>query len=411
MRLLGKEMMGKGFGTAKAKQDKSAAQQPELTPIDQIQADLSDCFTEIKDPRVDRTKKHLLKDILVISILAVIAGAEGWEDIENYGLSKQQWLSEFLELPHGIPSDDTFRRVFERINPEALCKCLTQWVQQLIPSLEQKIVPIDGKCLRGSYDRERGIKALHLVTAWVAEQNLTLGQIKVEDHSNEITAIPALLELIDIQGAIITIDAMGTQTEIVRLIREKKADYVLTLKSNHPTLYFQIKDWFEATIANNFEGVKFSHDRRVEKGHHRTEKRLVWAVPLSEFGGLYKQEQWLGLQSIVMIERTRHLWNKVTHEVHFYLSSLPADAHVLGNAIRTHWGIENQVHWTLDVTFNEDKSRIRSLSAPRNFALLRRMALNALNLEKTLKRSLRQKSRRASMNNDYMMSVLHAFCQ
>ncbi len=404
-------MMGKGFGTAKAKQDKSAAQQPELTPIDQIQADLSDCFTEIKDPRVDRTKKHLLKDILVISILAVIAGAEGWEDIENYGLSKQQWLSEFLELPHGIPSDDTFRRVFERINPEALCKCLTQWVQQLIPSLEQKIVPIDGKCLRGSYDRERGIKALHLVTAWVAEQNLTLGQIKVEDHSNEITAIPALLELIDIQGAIITIDAMGTQTEIVRLIREKKADYVLTLKSNHPTLYFQIKDWFEATIANNFEGVKFSHDRRVEKGHHRTEKRLVWAVPLSEFGGLYKQEQWLGLQSIVMIERTRHLWNKVTHEVHFYLSSLPADAHVLGNAIRTHWGIENQVHWTLDVTFNEDKSRIRSLSAPRNFALLRRMALNALNLEKTLKRSLRQKSKRASMNNDYMMTVLKCFCQ
>ena len=375
------------MGLQKRSQDKSAAQQPELTPIDQIQADLSDCFTEIKDPRVDRTKKHLLKDILVISILAVIAGAEGWEDIENYGLSKQQWLSEFLELPHGIPSDDTFRRVFERINPEALCKCLTQWVQQLIPSLEQKIVPIDGKCLRGSYDRERGIKALHLVTAWVAEQNLTLGQIKVEDHSNEITAIPALLELIDIQGAIITIDAMGTQTEIVRLIREKKADYVLTLKSNHPTLYFQIKDWFEATIANNFEGVKFSHDRRVETGHHRTEKRLVWAVPLSEFGGLYKQEQWLGLQSIVMIERTRHLWNKVTHEVHFYLSSLPADAHVLGLAIRTHWGIENQVHWTLDVTFNEDKSRIRSLSAPRNFALLRRMALNALNLEKTLPRS------------------------
>ena len=302
-------------------------------------------------------------------------------------------------------------RVFERINPESLCKCLTQWVQQLIPSLERKIVPIDGKCLRGSYDRERGIKALHLVTAWVAEQNLTLGQIKVEDHSNEITAIPALLELIDIQGAIVTIDAMGTQTEIVRLIREKKADYVLTLKSNHPTLYFQIKDWFEATIANNFEGVKFSHDRRVETGHHRTEKRLVWAVPLSEFGGLYKQEQWLGLQSIVMIERTRLLWNKVTQEVHFYLSSLPADAHVLGNAIRTHWGIENQVHWTLDVTFNEDKSRIRSCHAPRNFALLRRMALNALNLEKTLKRSLRQKSKRASMNNDYMMTVLKCFCQ
>ncbi len=165
----------------------------------------------------------MLKDILVIAILAVIGGAEGWEDIENYGLAKQQWLQQFLALPHGIPSDDTFRRLFERIEPVAFSECLTQWVQQLIPSLEQKVVPLDGKCLKGSYDREQGIKALHLVTAWVAEQNLTLGQIKVEDHSNEITAIPALLELIDVTGAIITIDAMGTQTEIVRLIRTKKA--------------------------------------------------------------------------------------------------------------------------------------------------------------------------------------------
>ncbi len=204
---------------------------------------------------------------------------------------------------------------------------------------------------------------------------------------------------------------MGTQTEIVRLIRVKKADYVLALKSNHPTLHSQVKDWFDAAIASDFQGITVSTARRVEKGHHRTEKRLVRAVPLSEFGGLYQQEQWLGLQSIVMVERTRHLWNKVTHEVQFYLSSLPADAHVLGNAIRTHWGIENQVHWTLDVTFSEDKCRIRSGNAPRNFALLRRMALNALNLEKTLKRSLRQKSQRASMNNDYMMTVLQSFCQ
>ena len=403
--------MGTGFGTVKAKQDKSAVQQSELTPIDQIQAELSDCFTEIKDPRVDRTKKHLLKDILVISILAIIAGAEGWEDMENYGLSKQQWLSEFLALPNGIPSDDTFRRVFERINPEALCQCLTQWVQQVIPSLEGKIVPIDGKCLRGSYDRERGIKALHLVTAWVAEQNLTLGQIKVEDHSNEITAIPALLELIDLQGAVITIDAMGTQTEIVRLICAKKADYVLALKTNHPTLYQEVKNWWDTARINDFQGIIVSTDRRVEKAHHRREKRVVRAVPLSEFGGLYKQEQWLGLQTIVMVERTRHLWNKVTHEVQFYLSSLPPDASVLGRAIRTHWGIENQVHWTLDVTFSEDYCRIRSCHSPRNFALLRRMALNALNLETTLKRSLRQKMKRAAMNNDYMMTVLQSFCQ
>ena len=259
--------MGKGFAPVKSKSEKPLAKTAKLNPISQIQADLSSYFTQIKDPRVNRTKKHLLKDILVIAILAIIAGAEGWEDLENYGYAKQQWLSEFLELPHGIPSDDTFRRVFERINPIALSECLTKWVQQLIPSLEQKIVPIDGKCLRGSYDREQGIKALHLVTAWVAEQNLTLGQIKVEDHSNEITAIPPLLELIDLQGAIITIDAMGTQTEIVRLIREKKADYVLALKTNHPTLHAQVKNWFDKAQADNFEGIKFSHDRRVEKAH------------------------------------------------------------------------------------------------------------------------------------------------
>lgn len=403
--------MGKGFAPVKAKPEKSLVKSVKLTPISQIQSDLLSYFNDIKDPRVNRTKKHLLKDILVIAILAVIAGAEGWEDIENYGYAKQKWLKEFLELPHGIPSDDTFRRVFERLDPSAVEASFTKWIEELIPSLDKQIVPIDGKCLRGSYDREGGLKALHLVTAWAARQKLTLGQVKVEDHSNEITAIPALLGLIDVTGAIVTIDAMGTQTEIVRLIRVKKADYVLALKTNHPTLHQEVKNWFDKAKANDFQGITVSTDRRVEKGHHRTEKRLVWAVPLSEFGGLYKQGQWSGLQTIVMVERTRHLWNKVTHQVQFYLSSLPADAQNLGNAIRTHWGIENQVHWTLDVTFNEDHCRIRSYHSPRNFALLRRMALNALNQEKSLKRSLRQKMKRAAMNNDYMMTVLQSFCQ
>ena len=259
--------MSLGFAPVKSETEKSRAKKPKLTPINEIQTNLSSYFTELKDPRVSRTKKHLLKDILVIAILAVIAGAEGWEDLENYGLSKQQWLEEFLELPHGIPSDDPFRRVFERIDPEALQQSLAKWVQQLIPSLAREIVPIDGKCLRGSYDRNQGLKALHLVTAWAAQQSLVLGQIKVEDHSNEITAIPALLELIDIKGAIVTIDAMGTQTEIVRLIRQKKADYVLTLKNNHPTLHSQVQKWFDAARTNNFEGIKVSRDRRVEKAH------------------------------------------------------------------------------------------------------------------------------------------------
>jgi predicted transposase YbfD/YdcC len=404
--------MEKGFARV-VNQPKSSPTSSRPGPIDlqDLQMGLSTYFNDLPDPRVDRTKQHLLKDILVITILATIAGAVGWEDIENYGLSKQQWLEEFLELPNGIPSDDTFRRVFEKLDPKVLEQKLSQWLQQIMGSVLQEIIPIDGKSLRGSYDREKGLKNLHLVTAWASEQRLVLGQVKVEDHSNEITAIPALLELIDIAGAIITIDAMGTQTEIVRLIRQKKADYVVALKSNHPTLYNQVKSWFETAKTQDFMGIEMSYDSRTEKGHHRLETRKVWAVSVAKFRGLYKQEQWAGLRTIVIVERVRHLWNKTTHEVQFYLSSLPVDAQLNGRAIRQHWGIENQVHWSLDVTFNEDKSRIRSLNSPQNFALVRRIALNAVNQETTLQRSLRQKRKRAAMNNDYMMQILKCFCQ
>ncbi len=272
-------------------------------------------------------------------------------------------------------------------------------------------VSIDGKSLRGSYDRNQGIKALHLVSAWASEQRLVLGQVKVEEHSNEITAIPSLLELIDLTGAIITIDAMGTQHTIVGQIREKKADYVLALKGNHPTLLAQIKHWFNQARAKDFEGVDISYDQRIETGHHRRERRQVWGIPVSAFGGLHQQQQWSGLQSIIVIERVRHLWNKTTHELQFYLSSLPPDAQLNGRVIRQHWGIENQLHWTLDVTWREDQCRIRSFHSPRNFAWLRRIALNALHQETTLKRSLRQKVKRAAMNNDYMMQILNCFCQ
>jgi predicted transposase YbfD/YdcC len=402
--------MAMGFGTVSP-----LAQQPQTQrakkPLREIQANLLNYVAEIPDPRVERTKKHLLKDILVIAILAVIGGAEGWEDIENYGIDKQQWLEEFLELPNGIPSDDTFRRVFERINPEALEQCLTKWLQSMVGSIAGEVIAIDGKSLRGSYDRNQGVKALHLVSAWASQQRLVLGQVKVEDHSNEITAIPALLALLDLTGAIVSIDAMGTQTEVVKQIIAKKADYIVSLKANHPTLYSQVQQWFDTHRVNDFQGFDVSYDQHLDKGHHRTEKRYVWAVPLSAFGGLYQQQQWSGLKTIVIVERIRHLWNKTTREVQFYLTSLPADAQRLGRAIRQHWSIENQLYWTLDVTFEEDQCRIRSCHSPRNFAILRRMALNALNQEKTCKRSLRQKIKRAFVNNDYMMTVLNSFCQ
>lgn len=401
--------MFQGFNNKTADTHKNFPSERKLTEVADIgciQKSLVQHFQEIKDPRVERTKKHQLTDILVIAILAVIAGAQGWEDMENYGISKKQWLEKFLALPHGIPSDDTFRRVFEFINPEELNRCFLQWVETLVTKMGGEIIPIDGKTIRGSYDRNQGKSALHLISAWSSEQRLVLAQMKVEDKSNEITAIPALLELLDITGSIITIDAMGTQTEIAQKIIEKKGDYVLALKANHPTLYNQVQEWFEKASAQQFQGIDVSYEKRVEKGHHRREIRQVWSVPVAAINNLYQPRLWAGLQSVVMVVRVRHLWNKTTREVQFYLSSLHSDAQLIGRAIRQHWGIENQAHWTLDCTFAEDACRIRSFHSPRNFALLRRIALNALNREHSYKRSLRQKMKRTAMDNDYMIQVL-----
>jgi predicted transposase YbfD/YdcC len=401
--------MSQGFETKSAdglQNTRSHRKSKEIADIASIQQSLVEHFGDIKDPRVERTKKHQLTDILVIAILAIIAGAQGWEDIENYGISKQTWLEEFLVLSNGIPSDDTFRRVFEFIDPEALNRCFLQWVETLVGSMGGEIIPIDGKTIRGSYDRNQGQSALHVISAWASEQRLVLAQVKVEDKSNEITAIPALLELLEITGAIITIDAMGTQTEIAKQIVAKKADYVLALKANHPTLYSQVEQWFETAVANNFRGVDVSYDKRIEKGHYRREIREVWSVPASAIGELYQPKVWAGLQSLVMVVRVRHLWNKTTREVQFYLTSLHSDAQLIGRAIRKHWGIENEAHWTLDCTFAEDACRIRSFHSPQNFALLRRFALNALNREQSYKRSLRQKMKRTAMDNNYMIQVL-----
>ncbi|MBD0386573.1 MAG: ISAs1 family transposase [Nostoc sp. C3-bin3] len=365
-------------------------------------------FTEVKDPRVEKTRLHSLTDIIIISILAVIAGAEGWEDIEEYGVNKKEWLGTFLELTFGIPSPDSFRRVFERINPKEFEQCFQMWIQSLVKKLGVEVVAIDGKVLKGSYDRKSQLKALHMVSAWSKEHRLVLGQRKVSDKSNEITAIPALLEMLDISGCIITIDAMGTQKSIAKKIIEADADYILSLKDNHPTLHQQVKNWFEIAQSLGFKDVDVNISQRIEKGHHRIENRQVYTVPISQIPALHEQDDWVGLKIVVMVVRSVQHWNKTTNEVQFYISSLASDANKIGSAIRQHWGIENSVHWTLDVTFHEDECRIRSLHSPQNFALLRRIALNALERETSFRRSLRQKSRRAAMNDQYMVSVLAA---
>lgn len=324
--------------------------------------------------------------------------------MQVYGLSKQAWLSTFLSLPNGIPSPDTFRRVFERINPKEFEQCFEQWVNQLVNNLGIQVMAIDGKCLNGSYDRESDQKALHFVSAWATEHRLVLAQTKVQDKSNEITAIPALLELLNIQGSIVTLDAMGTQKNIAQQIYNAQADYLLSLKANHPTLWKQVDTWFQTNLAAGTLPTPSEHT--TQAGHHRTEIRQVWTLCLDQLPLLYQVEQWVGLQSIVVVERTRHLWNKTTNEIQFYLTSLPAqDPQKIATAIRQHWGIENSLHWTLDVTFAEDECRVRSLHAPHNLALVRRFALNALNRESTFKHSLRQKSKQAAMDDTYMLTV------
>jgi predicted transposase YbfD/YdcC len=367
---------------------------------------LQDCFATIQDPRRERTQLHQLSDILTISILSTIAGGQGWEDMEVYGESKQAWLSTFLALPNGIPSADTFRRLFERIHPQQFEQCFEQWVKLLIEDLGVNLIAIDGKGVNGSYDRSVGRKALHLVSAWASEHRLVLAQAKVQDKSNEITAVPALLELLNLKGAIVTSDAMGAQKQIASQIHTAQADYVLTLKANHPTLFQQVEQWF--TDAHQQGTLPPAMTHTTEAGHHRIDTRQVWAIALDQLPSLHQSQEWAGLKSIVVVERTRLLWNKTTHEVQFYLSSLAADDPRSTHAIRQHWSIENSQHWVLDVTFGEDDCRVRSLHAPHNLALIRRFALNALNRETSSKRSLKQKTKQAAMNDAYMLTVLAA---
>ncbi len=365
-------------------------------------------FPNLKDPRIDRTKEHLLIDIIAISILAVISGADGWTAIETYGKAKEPWLKTFLELPNAIPSHDTISRVFQRLNPEDFATSFSSWINLIVQKLGVEIISIDGKTLKQSYDRNNFQKALHIVSAWANNNKLVLGQKKVDSKSNEITAIPALLETIDIAGNIVTIDAMGTLKEIAAQIINKKGNYILALKGNQSKLHQQVKEWFEQAKNNNFSGIEYSCHEQVESGHHRLEKRQVYSVPITVLPTLHNQNKWQGLKTVIMVVSERQLWNKTTNEVKFYISSLINNAEIISHGIRSHWGIENTLHWSLDVTFSEDKSRIRKDNAPENFALLRKLALNLLNQEKTTKASNKMKRYRAAMDNNYLLKILQA---
>lgn len=363
-------------------------------------------FSGLEDPRIERTKQHLLIDIVAIAILAVLSGANSWVAIETYAQAKHKWLQQFLELPNGIPSHDTTARVFARLNPEAFEQCFHRWVESITEIIGAQVIPIDGKTIRQSFDRDRLQKAIHVVSAWASTHRLVLGQLKVDSKSNEITAIPKLLELLDIAGCIITIDAMGCQKEIATQIVNQKADYVLALKGNQGKLADLVSLWFEKARSNDFEGIEHSYHSSTESAHGRIEIRQYWSVPVSELDALPNQQQWSGLRSVGMVVCERRLWNKTTIEVRFYISSLEYDALVLAHAVRSHWGIENSVHWILDVTFNEDASRIRKDNAPLNFSVLRRLSLNLLSRDTSIRGSIAMKRYRAGLDNNYLAKII-----
>lgn len=375
---------------------------------EKLQSYLAQYFGEIPDPRVERTRAHQLLDIIAIALLAVLSGADGWVAIETYGNAKHRWLETFLALPNGIPSHDTFARVFARLDPEAFELSFQAWVKTFVCCLGAQLIAIDGKSAKGSYDRAGGIKALQLVSAWASEHRLVLGQCSVESKSNEITAIPVLLEQLALTGCVVSLDAMGTQRGIAQQIQDQHADYILALKGNHSTLLTQAQSWFEQFQVEDTTIPEQTCYQQCESAHHRIESRTVWQFPAHQVFSDIQQREWAGLQTLVVVHSRRQLWNQDTTQTRYFLSSLSTDAATFAHYIRAHWGIENQLHWCLDVVFNEDASRIRKDHAPQNLSLLRRLALNLLRQEPS-KASLTMKRYKAGLDDQFMLQILAPF--
>lgn len=355
-------------------------------------------FSELTDPRVDRTKAHMLEDILFIAIASVICGAESWNDMENFGKAKEGWLRTFLRLPEGIPSHDTFNRVFSALNPEELESSFLSWTRSVAELTDNEVVSIDGKSMRGT--REHGSKSIvHMVSAWASANHIMLGQLKVNEKSNEITAIPKLLDLLVVKGCIVTIDAMGCQKDIVSAIVEKEANYLIAVKGNQGSLQEQVKDSFRFLPA-----VSVSED--TDCGHGRVETRRCSVI--SDLSLIEHREEWKNLRSLIKIETERYdkCRQATLKETRLYISSLEADADLINRSVRSHWGVENSLHWVLDVAFNEDHSRKRAGNAAQNFSLINRIALNLLKNEKSAKVGVRGKRLKAGWDNDYLLKIL-----
>jgi len=372
---------------------------------------LLECLGQIADPRVARTRDHRLVDVLVIGICTLLCGGDGFNDMEDFGHAKHEWLKTFLELPNGIPSHDTFNRVFSALNPTQFLDCFLRWTQSLRKAVSQEIVAMDGKALRRALNKGQGIP--YIVSAWAVENGLVLGQLKVAEKSNEITALPELLRALELAGCIVTTDAMGCQKKIAKEIIEADADYVLALKGNHETVHEEVKSYLDDAIAQwsaaatrrpSTPSSELAFHQTVEKDHGRLETRRYWqSQTLEWFADLDQRE---GLRSVGVVESLRDIDGQLTTERRYYLSSLPLDIACFSRAVRSHWGVENNVHWHMDVSFGEDQSRARTGYAAENLATLRRLALNLLKRDKTKKRGIRGKQKNAGWDHRYLLHLL-----
>jgi predicted transposase YbfD/YdcC len=370
-------------------------------------ANLTKHFATLTDPRVDRTKEHLLLDIVVIAICAILAGADGWVAVEAFGQTKEKWLRTFLALPNGIPSHDTFGRVFAALDPFEFQQSFASWIQAVSQKLKGEIVAVDGKTLRRSHDKPLGKQAIHMVSAWATAQHLVLGQRKIDAKSNEITAIPELLQVLALEGCIVTVDALGCQTDIAETIVKQGADYVLAVKQNQGKLYEDLKDLFEGAAEVAFREVPHAHDRQVAKDHGRLEIRDCWIITDQEYLDFVRRhEAWKQLGSLIRLRTEVRRGRKRSEETRYFISSLQAPPLDLLAAIRGHWGIENGLHWILDVALREDDSRVRKDHAAQNLAVLRHIAVNLLNRTRNGKESIKTMRLRAGWDEMFLAQVI-----
>lgn len=374
--------------------------------VEEIGKNLNVYFQDLQDKRRGAGKRHKLIDVITIAICGIICGADDWSGIEEYGQAKEEWLRQFLGLPHGIPSHDTFGRIFSWLDPQAFEKSFLGWVQAVMTTTEGQVIAIDGKTLRGSQDRINGKEAIHMVSAWAEKNRLVLAQVKVDEKSNEITAIPELLRVLELNGCIVTTDAMGCQQEIAALVVEKGGDYLLAVKENQGQLHQDINELFDGAEEVNFFDVEHTHAKITNKNHGRIEVRECWAVTEPDFTHYLRGlKNWKNLRSLVKVTCQRQTTTGTTRENRYFISSLNTPAKHILKAVRGHWSIENGLHWVLDVAFREDECRVRKDYSSENLAVLRHIALNLLKKDMTIKRGIKNKRLVAAWNNDYLIHL------